>query len=134
MLGDAHGKQDADAVGSGNLVCHGRQCLCRNARNLLGIFKGERFKRLFVLIAVIHPRVDEVHLRQAAVDNVFRDRGRPHRIGRWVRLEEDVRALGHLVLAQVRDDQPLPAMLVGPLDPRREHRMVLRRIRSDDDD
>jgi hypothetical protein len=38
----------------------------------------------------------------------------------------------HLVLAQVGDNQLLPAQLVGALDARRQHRMALRRIAADD--
>ena len=133
MLGNAHRKQDADAVGRGNLMRNLGQSALRHAGDLFGILHRVGFQRLLIFLEVIDPLVDEVHLRESAVDDVLRSGAHPHCIGRWVGLKEDIGTLGHLILAQVGDDQPLPAMLVRPLDARAEHRVILRRIRPYDD-
>ncbi len=100
----------------------------------LGVFEGEGLERFFVLVEVVDPLVDEVHLCEAAVDDVFGDGRDPDGVGGGIGADEDVGALGHLVLAEVGDDEPLAAMFVGALDARGEDGMILGGVGSDDDD
>ena len=72
---------------------------------------------------MVDPLVHEVHLRQAEIQYVLRNGAHNHTgVGRGIGPEEEIRALRHLMLAQVGDDKPLAAMLERALHARRQHR------------
>ena len=73
-------------------------------------------------------------LVQVVVEDVFGDGVEPDGVGGGVGADEDVGALGHLVLAEVGDDEALAAMFVRALDAGGEDGMVLGGVGADDDD
>ena len=72
------------------------------------------------------------HTSMAVVDHVAAHGGEPDEIGTWFGLEEDVGAIGHLMPAQVGDDQLLAVQFVRLLDTRREDGMTLCCIAAND--
>ena len=68
------------------------------------------------------------------VEDVLGHAVEPDGIGGGIGAEEDVGALGHLVFAQVGDDEALAAELMRALDAGGEDGMVLGRVGSDDED
>ena len=78
--------------------------------------------------------VDELLLGQAVVEDVARDGGEPDEIGAGAGMQEDIGAAGHLVFAQVGDDELLAAQLVRALDARGQHGMALGGVAADDED
>ena len=73
-------------------------------------------------------------MREAVVEDVVGDGGEPDEVGAGLGADEEVGARGHLVLAQVGDDEPLAAKLVGALDAGGEHGMALGGVAADDED
>ena len=134
VLRDAHGPQDAGRLGPGDLVGDLDQRLDGNAAALCGILHGEGLQAGAVLVEIVDPGVQELGLREAVVQQVAADGREPDQVGAGRRMEKDVGAARHLVLAQVAHDQPLPTQLVGALDARRQHGMRLRGVAADDDD
>jgi hypothetical protein len=68
------------------------------------------------------------------VQNVTCDGGEPDQVGAGLGAQEEVGAFGHLVFAQIEDDELLPAQFVGLLNARGQNRMAFRRVAADDDD
>ncbi len=134
VLGDAHGEEDADAVGCSDLVGNGGEGGGGDARDAFGVFEGEGLEGSFVLVEIVDPLVDEVHFGEADVDDVFRDGGEPDGVGGGVGAHEDIGALGHLVFAEVGDDETLAAMFVGSLDACGQDGVVLGGVGADDED
>ena len=101
-------------------------------QRLAGHFEREGLQAFLEFVDVVDPLIDEFLVGKSVVEDVPGDRGEPDEIGARPRMEEHIGALGHLVLAQVGDDQLLAVHLVGTLDARREHRMAFGRIAADD--
>ena len=98
----------------------------------LGHLHREGLQALAVFRSAVHPLVDEVLSWQAVLQDVARHRREPDQIGAGPRMQKYIRAPRHLVLAQVGDNQFLPAKLMRALDARRQHRMALGGIAADD--
>ncbi len=134
VLGDAHGEEDADAVGSGDLVGDGDEGGLGDAGDALGVFEGVGLEGFFVLVEVVDPLLDELGLVEVVVEDVFGDAVEPGGVGGGVGAEEDVGALGHLVLPQVGDDEALAAELVRAFDAGGEDGMIFGGVGPDDED
>ena len=134
VLGDAHGEEDADAVGCGDLVGDGGEggCGMPVMRSAYSRVKGSR-DFLYSSKWLTHWLTKSV-CGQAVVDDVLGDGGDPDGVGGGVGADEDVGAFGHLVFAKVGDDEPLAAMFVRTLDAGGEDGMVLGGVGADDED
>ena len=105
----------------------------RYATTLARHFEREGIETLAVLIRFVYPFVDKGLLCQPVIKDVARDSGKPDEIGAGTRMQEDICAAGHLVLAQVADDEFLATEFMGSLDARSQNGMALGRIAADDD-
>ena len=134
VLGDAHGPEDAGAVGLGDFVGDGFDVGGGDAGDALGVLEGEGCERFFIGVEVVDPLVDELQLGEVVVEEVFGDGVNPDRIGGGVGADEEVGALGHLVLAKVGDDEALAVKFVGALDAGGKDGMGLGCVGADDED
>jgi hypothetical protein len=115
VLRHAHGPENADAFGLRDHVRNLGQRFDRKAAPLAGHFQRERLQALLVLRSAVDPLIDEFLVGQSVVEDVLGHRGEPDKIGAGPRMQEHIRALRHLVLAQVGDDQLLAVHLVARL-------------------
>src|SRR6266853_5815412 len=68
------------------------------------------------------------------VQNVTSDGGNPNEVGSWFRVDEEVGAFGHFMLAQVGHDKFLAAKFVRPFYAGGQDRMGLGGVTADNDD
>jgi len=67
-------------------------------------FEGERVQALLEFIDPIYPPTDELLIGKSVVEDLLGNRGKPDEIRAGPRVQEHIRSLRHLILAQVRDD------------------------------
>ena len=134
VLGDAHGPENAGAIGLGDFKCDGLDVFGCDAGDTLGVLEGEGLEGLFVGVEVIDPLLDEIQLGEVMVEEIFCYGVDPDGIGGGVGADEEVGALGHLVLAEVGDDEALAVQLVGTFYAGGEDRVGLGGIGADDED
>jgi hypothetical protein len=115
-------------------VCDGFDVGGGDVGDALGVLEGEGREGLFVGVEVVDPLVDEVLLGEVVVEEVLGDGVDPDGIGGGVGADEEVGALGHLVLAEVGDDEALAAKLVRALDAGGEDGVALGGVGTDDED
>ena len=134
VLRDAHCPKNADAIGLHDHVGDLFQQFDGEAAGLRRKLHRERLEALPVVLEAVDPLGEKILFLQAIVQDVARDGAKPHEVSSRLWLKEEIGAFRHLMLAQIGDDQLLPAQLVGPLDAGGQDRMGLRRIAADDED
>ena len=134
VLGDAHGPEDAGAVGLGDFLGDGFDVGGGDVGDAFGVVEGEGRERFFVGVEVVDPLLDEVHFGEVVVEEIFRYRVNPDGVGGRIGADEQVGSLGHLVLAEVGDDEALAVKFVGALDAGGEDGVGLGCVGTDDED
>ncbi len=77
--------------------------------------------------------IQKLGVGHAVLEQIAADRGKPNDVGPWFRVQEEVGALRHFVLAQIRNDKLLPVQLVSAFYASGQNRVALCRIAANDE-
>ena len=125
MLGDAHRPEDTHVLRLSDHMRGALQGLHGNAARFRGELHRERLQALAILLDPRGPFGQELRIRETLIEKIAADGAEPCQVRPGTGVQMQIGAPRHLVLAEIRHDQLLPAQFVRPLHARGEHRMAL---------